>query len=1188
MSGRKCQSRNHPLPGPASQEMLFKLVSLDHLSRFLSPPGPALPVVAEHGGQVPLGSVHVPSFPCGVVRHLVLADLADGKVLALLVGKEEARDRGRGEHRHALRELDRREIIRLQQLPHLVLLRVVRLRGVARRRADALVLHLEHVRLVERLVGGVSPLRDAHVAMQLLCKRLRETIAERLCHDLAVVVGVGLVRRNELVHSDAGRDGEQPDVVLDAARLGRDEVRHRQVLRLLLAQLLLPHSAQRLQNLGTLLVLVHLDVITDSVGREEGSDAVCRQLAAIDNALEHLLRFIEHLLGLGANGLVLEDLGVPTVGVLATKLPHGEEGVPVDVREKVLERHVAVLAAPDERGLGRLATLPVHAHLHLARLLKGLELALLQGGVVLLTHLLVQLARLRRKVVLQVGVEERRDNRDSARGIEDVHGGGVGVARLDLDGRVHARGGRTSDEERHLHVPALHLLGHGHHLVERGRDEARESNDVGPDLLSLVKDVLARAHDTNVDNVVVVAAEHDADDVLADVVHVALDRRHQHAPRLLLGHLGVLEQLAGLLLLHERSEVCDGLLHHARRLDDLGEEHLASSEEVTDQVHALHEGALDDVQGRRVRVLILACLLGIGLDELVNALEKRVDEAVLARPRAPLRSLLDSLAVVAASLERSDALLLRLRAVEQLLRRVGVLVEHGILAHHTQRLLDVVVDREVAGVHDRHVHAGLDGVVEEDRVHGLTDDLEAAEGEGEVGKSARDLAADARILDDLGRLDEVDAVVVVLLEPRADGEDVEVKHNVDGVELDNLREDLERALADAHLRLAVGRLPFLVKRHHNHRRAVPLHQLRLLNELLLADLERNRVHDALALEALEPRDADVELGGVDHHRDLGDLGLRGNEVAELAHAVLAVKHAVVEVDVEQLRAVLDLLLRNLRRLAPVVTDNQLLEPDRARDVAALANVLEHRIVGDHQVLQPRQPHVVRLLRNLTSRLHIRHRIGNRLDVVRRRPAASANHVHQTVSRPRAELRPHLSRCQVVASHGVRETRVGVGVGVAGRAVGEALHEGSHLVGAEGAVESDAEGVGMADGDPESLRRLSRERAPRHVDDGAGNDDRHLDVVLLKKLVNGKERGLGVERVEDRLDKQHVAASLDESNRLLLVRRDKLLERDVTERRVLNLRGDGERPVCGADGAGAKLPDSCCLLHLNRRQLAQLR
>ena len=42
-----------------------------------------------------------------------------------------------------------------------------------------------------------------------------------------------------------------------------------------------------------------------------------------------------------------------------------------------------------------------------------------------------------------------------------------------------------------------------------------------------LQDLRRRHHDAEVDDLVIVAGQHDADDVLADVVDVALDRRHQ-------------------------------------------------------------------------------------------------------------------------------------------------------------------------------------------------------------------------------------------------------------------------------------------------------------------------------------------------------------------------------------------------------------------------------------------------------------------------------------------------------------------------------------------------------------------------------------------------------------------------------------------------------------------------------------
>ena len=47
-----------------------------------------------------------------------------------------------------------------------------------------------------------------------------------------------------------------------------------------------------------------------------------------------------------------------------------------------------------------------------------------------------------------------------------------------------------------------------------------------PSALAVSRIFARRHHDAEIDHLVIVALEHDADDVLADVVHVALDGRH--------------------------------------------------------------------------------------------------------------------------------------------------------------------------------------------------------------------------------------------------------------------------------------------------------------------------------------------------------------------------------------------------------------------------------------------------------------------------------------------------------------------------------------------------------------------------------------------------------------------------------------------------------------------------------------
>src|SRR3546814_9736533 len=69
-------------------------------------------------------------------------------------------------------------------------------------------------------------------------------------------------------------------------------------------------------------------------------------------------------------------------------------------------------------------------------------------------------------------------------------------------------------------------LGHGHHLVERRGDQARKPDHVGIIFVRGFEDLRPGHHHAEVDDLEAVALEHDADDILADIVDVALDRRH--------------------------------------------------------------------------------------------------------------------------------------------------------------------------------------------------------------------------------------------------------------------------------------------------------------------------------------------------------------------------------------------------------------------------------------------------------------------------------------------------------------------------------------------------------------------------------------------------------------------------------------------------------------------------------------
>jgi hypothetical protein len=294
--------------------------------------------------------------------------------------------------------------------------------------------------------------------------------------------------------------------------------------------------------------------------------------------------------------------------------------------------------------------------------------------------------------------------------------------RIDLQRGVRARSGRAADQQGQHEALALHFRGDVAHFFQRRRDQAGQADDVGVLGLRAVEDHLRGHHHAQVDDLEVVARQHHADDVLADVVHVALDRRH--------------DDLAVVLARIARAQLFgfdvgqqpgDRLLHHARGLHHLRQEHLACAEQIADHVHARHQRAFDHVQRARG---LQARFLGIGVDVRIDAVDQRMREAVAHRLFAPAQ-VFDLLLAFLALEAFGD--------LEQALGAVAAAIEHDVLDALAQLRVDVVVERQCTGVDDAHVHARGDRVVQEHDVDRLPHGFVAAEGEGDVRHAAGDV-----------------------------------------------------------------------------------------------------------------------------------------------------------------------------------------------------------------------------------------------------------------------------------------------------------------------------------------------------------------------------------------------------------------------------------------------------------------
>ena len=206
----------------------------------------------------------------------------------------------------------------------------------------------------------------------------------------------------------------------------------------------------------------------------------------------------------------------------ALQLPRGEEERPVDVGHELgeIDVHLACAGERRRRRLREIQLQPVGSRLLYDTVGRSVRVAYCSRSLAWSTRL-----ALREPFVCPA--LSRLETTSMTRDASGTWTVGLLVVRRDLHGRMLPAGGRSADQQRQLHAAALHLGGHVRHFVQRRRDQAAQPDDVHLALDGRVEDLVGRHHHAEIDHLVAVAAQHHADDVLADVVDVALDRGQQ-------------------------------------------------------------------------------------------------------------------------------------------------------------------------------------------------------------------------------------------------------------------------------------------------------------------------------------------------------------------------------------------------------------------------------------------------------------------------------------------------------------------------------------------------------------------------------------------------------------------------------------------------------------------------------------
>ena len=474
------------------------------------------------------------------------------------------------------------------------------------------------------------------------------------------------------------------------------------------------------------------------------------------------------------------------------------------------------------------------------------------------------------------------------------------------------------------------------------------------------------------------------------------------------------------------------------------------------------------------------------------------------------------------------------RQIQQAVGAIGILVQDHIFHHGQQFGRDFLVHGQLPRIDNAHVQPGLDGVIQEDRMHGLAHGVVAAEAETEVADAAADQGPRHGFLDDAAGVDEVHGVVVVLGQTGGHGKNVGIKNHVFRWEAFFIDQNFPGALANGHATFVGIGLAFFVEGHDHRGGTIAHHQPGPAAEFLFAILEADGIDHTLALDALQPGLDDIPTGRIDHHRHARYFRIAGQHVQELAHGADRLEHGVVHVHVDDLSPTAHLLAAHFQGGLGFAFADQACKSLAAGHVGALAHVDEERVFIDVQRFEPGQESALAFFRHL-ARLDVLDGFGDSLDIGRRGAAATTDNIQQSSLGEFRKNRRHLVGRFVVTTQFVGQARVGVGRNQGVGRPADFFDKGPHGRGAQGAIQTEYRGVGVAQGDPEGLRSLPRQRAATGVGDGAGNPHRHVvQAALAQNFTHGVDCRLGVQRIKNRLDHEDVGAAVQQRLGLITV------------------------------------------------------
>ncbi len=240
--------------------------------------------------------------------------------------------------------------------------------------------------------------------------------------------------------------------------------------------------------------------------------------------------------------------------------------------------------------------------------------------------------------------------------------------------------------------------------------------------------------------------------------------------------------------------------------------------------------------------------------------------------------------------------------------------QNDVFQQHTESRFYIFIEYGRRRVHDPHVHAFVNRMIQEYGMHGLPHIIISTEREGKIADTAAHLRPRQVLLDPFHGTDKVKSVPVMFFHTGSDSQHIRIENNSVRIEIDFLPEETVSTSANLDLPFKRVCLPLFIKSHYDRSCTQLFDASGMLQENLFSFFQRNRIHNTFTLHAHQTFFDHLPFRRVDHHGNTGNIRFGCDQVQESRHLLHGIQHSVIHIDIDHLRAVFHLLAGNCQSL----------------------------------------------------------------------------------------------------------------------------------------------------------------------------------------------------------------------------------------------------------------------------------